>query len=185
MKLITYKGENLKMIKFLLGGIGTGSISLEGRGSLTDWEIFNRPSKGNNDFLKNIYPNLKKSVEFIWKEWDTDKDGLKEGAQHNIYDIEFYGPNLFFSSGQAWGNYGYSVLPGRELFEIKIENGFIEAKEINLKFWKKKKTKNLKIEIDGERINDFKFEEKEGILKIKFESLKRSEREITITRVFI
>jgi|GEM_PF-4616976 len=65
MKLITYKGENLKMIKFLLGGIGTGSISLEGRGSLTDWEIFNRPSKGNNDFLKNIYPNLKKSVEFI------------------------------------------------------------------------------------------------------------------------
>jgi len=43
----------------------------------------------------------------------------------------------------------------------------------------------LKIEIDGERINDFKFEEKEGILKIKFESLKRSEREITITRVFI
>jgi hypothetical protein len=29
MKLITYKGENLKMIKFLLGGIGTGSISFE------------------------------------------------------------------------------------------------------------------------------------------------------------
>jgi non-lysosomal glucosylceramidase len=379
-----------------------------------EWKI-----SGDNEFLKKIYPNLKKSVEFIWKEWDTDKDGLIEGVQHNTYDVEFYGPNpftsfiyiaslkamaeiskfmndidfsnicneiyekgkknilslwngyyfiqkcnkeplppyqflngcldsqllgqafsdilnlgsivdekyiektlnsilkfnfkklsshknymriyalneeegilictwpfkdrpeipmpycdeiwdggeefvicglllkrgrineakmlieaiverhdgikrypfnysecgyhyarplscwfivlnwsgfsidnvekimtfkplifkkrftLFFSSGLAWGNYGYSILPGRELFEIKIENGFIEAKEINLKFWKKKKTKNLKIEIDGERINDFKFEEKEGILKIKFESLKRSEREITITRVFI
>jgi len=47
MNVLKYWGENLKQIKFLLGGIGTGNISLEGRGSLTDWEIFNRPSKGN------------------------------------------------------------------------------------------------------------------------------------------
>ncbi|MGH2388997.1 MAG: GH116 family glycosyl-hydrolase, partial [Chloroflexota bacterium] len=31
---------------FPLGGIGTGTISLGGRGQLRDWEIFNRPSKG-------------------------------------------------------------------------------------------------------------------------------------------
>jgi non-lysosomal glucosylceramidase len=33
---------------FLLGGIGTGSITLDAAGRLKDWEIFNRPAKGNN-----------------------------------------------------------------------------------------------------------------------------------------
>lgn len=32
--------------KFLLGGIGTGNISLGSRGQYTDYEIFNEPSKG-------------------------------------------------------------------------------------------------------------------------------------------
>lgn len=32
--------------KFLLGGIGTGNVSLGSRGQLCDWEIFNKPSKG-------------------------------------------------------------------------------------------------------------------------------------------
>ena len=43
----TFSGRNLKMIAFPLGGIGTGTISLGGRGQLRDWEIFNRPDKGN------------------------------------------------------------------------------------------------------------------------------------------
>ena len=30
---------------FPLGGIGTGTVSLGGRGELRDWEIFNRPAK--------------------------------------------------------------------------------------------------------------------------------------------
>jgi uncharacterized protein (DUF608 family) len=33
---------------FLLGGIGTGNVSLGARGQLRDWEIFNRPGKGNH-----------------------------------------------------------------------------------------------------------------------------------------
>ena len=32
--------------KFLLGGIGTGNVSVGSRGQLCDWEIFNKPSKG-------------------------------------------------------------------------------------------------------------------------------------------
>lgn len=32
---------------FLLGGIGTGNISVGARGELRDWEIFNKPGKGN------------------------------------------------------------------------------------------------------------------------------------------
>jgi uncharacterized protein (DUF608 family) len=44
----TFSDAQLKMIAFPLGGIGTGTISLGGRGQLRDWEIFNRPDKGNS-----------------------------------------------------------------------------------------------------------------------------------------
>ncbi len=33
-------------VAFLLGGIGTGNISVGARGELRDWEIFNKPAKG-------------------------------------------------------------------------------------------------------------------------------------------
>lgn len=32
---------------FLLGGIGTGNVSLGSRGQLMDWELYNKPGKGN------------------------------------------------------------------------------------------------------------------------------------------
>jgi non-lysosomal glucosylceramidase len=43
-----YTGAALKEIAFPLGGIGTGTVSLGGRGQLRDWEIFNRPAKGRD-----------------------------------------------------------------------------------------------------------------------------------------
>src|SRR6478752_4438237 len=42
-----FTGAHLAQIAFPLGGIGTGCIGLGGRGQLRDWEIFNRPDKGN------------------------------------------------------------------------------------------------------------------------------------------
>jgi len=44
--LTTYDGEHLRRIALPLGGIGTGTVSLGGRGELRDWEIVNRPAKG-------------------------------------------------------------------------------------------------------------------------------------------
>jgi hypothetical protein len=41
-----FEGPSLKEVAFPLGGIGTGAVSLGGRGNLRDWEIFNRPGKG-------------------------------------------------------------------------------------------------------------------------------------------
>jgi uncharacterized protein (DUF608 family) len=43
-----FAGAQLQQIAFPLGGVGAGSISLGGRGQLRDWEIFNRPDKGNS-----------------------------------------------------------------------------------------------------------------------------------------
>ena len=41
-----FEDEALATLAFPLGGIGTGCISLGGRGELRDWEIFNRSDKG-------------------------------------------------------------------------------------------------------------------------------------------
>jgi uncharacterized protein (DUF608 family) len=50
---------------------------------------------GDKAWLESIWPAVKKSVEFAWIEggWDANRDGVLEGAQHNTYDVEFYGPN--------------------------------------------------------------------------------------------
>ena len=44
--LTRYDQQHLNRIALPLGGIGTGTVSLGGRGDLRDWEIVNRPAKG-------------------------------------------------------------------------------------------------------------------------------------------
>ena len=44
--LTRYDQAHLARIALPLGGIGTGTVSLGGRGDLRDWEIVNRPAKG-------------------------------------------------------------------------------------------------------------------------------------------
>jgi uncharacterized protein (DUF608 family) len=55
-----------------------------------DWQLC-----GDTEWLRGLWPRLKKALEFAWIPggWDADKDGVMEGVQHNTYDVEFYGPN--------------------------------------------------------------------------------------------
>ena len=42
-----YDADHLERISLPLGGIGTGTVGLGGRGELRDWEIMNRPARGH------------------------------------------------------------------------------------------------------------------------------------------
>ncbi|MCS7190208.1 MAG: non-lysosomal glucosylceramidase, partial [Fimbriimonadales bacterium] len=50
---------------------------------------------GDLAWLQAFYPQVKRMLEFAWQpgSWDADRDGVMENAQHNTYDIEFFGPN--------------------------------------------------------------------------------------------
>ena len=56
-----FREERLREIAFPLGGIGTGCVSLDGRGGLQDWEIYGRPNKGSH--LPYTFPLLWVQVE--------------------------------------------------------------------------------------------------------------------------
>jgi len=59
--LTTYDQNHLTCIALPLGGIGTGTVSLGGRGDLRDWEVGNRPAKGfhpPNSFFVNYYRDV-------------------------------------------------------------------------------------------------------------------------------
>lgn len=53
-----------------------------------DWLL-----SGDDDWLRVLWPRVKKALAYAWEEWDADRDGVIEGVQHNTYDIEFHGPN--------------------------------------------------------------------------------------------
>ena len=58
-----------------------------------DWKL-----SGKDDWLRALWPKVKKALAYTWHVWDVDRDGVMEGIQHNTYDIEFWGPNSMTGS---------------------------------------------------------------------------------------
>ncbi len=58
-----------------------------------EWQL-----SGDDAWLKKLWPEVKRALEYAWKQWDADQDGVMEGEQHNTYDIEFYGPNTMMGT---------------------------------------------------------------------------------------
>ncbi|MBM3212545.1 hypothetical protein FJZ33_10005, partial [Candidatus Poribacteria bacterium] len=83
-----------------LGTMASGSFHAAGDGQMggilkvyREWLIC-----GDDEWLRKIWPKVKMALEYAWKKWDADKDGVMEGVQHNTYDIEFHGPNTMMGS---------------------------------------------------------------------------------------
>lgn len=52
-----------------------------------EWRV-----SGDNDWLKNIFPAVKTSLDYCIRTWDPHRKGVVEEPHHNTYDIEFWGP---------------------------------------------------------------------------------------------
>jgi uncharacterized protein (DUF608 family) len=55
---------------------------------LREWKL-----SGDDEFLRALWPRVQSALRYAASYWDTDGDLVLDGAQHNTYDIEFYGPN--------------------------------------------------------------------------------------------
>jgi hypothetical protein len=53
-----------------------------------DWRI-----SGDLDWLRNIWPKVKASLDYCIRTWDPKGKGVLEEPHHNTYDIEFWGPD--------------------------------------------------------------------------------------------
>lgn len=53
-----------------------------------DWRI-----SGDIQWMKNLYPKVKSSLDFCITSWDPKEKGILEEPHHNTYDVEFWGPD--------------------------------------------------------------------------------------------
>jgi len=58
-----------------------------------EWKL-----SGDLRWLRKLWPRAKRALEFAWREWDRDRDGVMERLQHNTYDIEFLGANAMMGT---------------------------------------------------------------------------------------
>jgi uncharacterized protein (DUF608 family) len=66
---------------------------------------------GDTEWLEVLWPAIKRALEFAWLgtgenaeyswerpyhlPWDPDREGILRTRQHNTYDIDFFGPNMY------------------------------------------------------------------------------------------
>ena len=58
-----------------------------------EWRI-----SGDTAWLKQLWPAVKRSLDYCIETWDPGHQGLVEDPHHNTYDIEFWGPDGMCSS---------------------------------------------------------------------------------------
>jgi non-lysosomal glucosylceramidase len=57
-----------------------------------DWKL-----TGDDGFLRSVWENAARCIDFSLRAWDTDGDFLPDGEQHTTYDIELRGPCSYTS----------------------------------------------------------------------------------------
>ncbi|MGI5959654.1 MAG: GH116 family glycosyl hydrolase [Massiliimalia sp.] len=102
---------------------------------------------GDLEWLKNIWPQVKSSMDYCIRTWDKKREGVLVEPHHNTYDIEFWGPDGMCSSfylgalkamiemcgilGEDSSEYQSLYEKGKDYLEHKLYNGeyFIQKVE--------------------------------------------------------
>ncbi|MCT4596417.1 MAG: non-lysosomal glucosylceramidase [Vallitalea sp.] len=116
-----------------------------------DWKI-----SGDSEWLKKLWPDVKKSLEFAWHPgntdlWDPDKTGVLWGRQHHTLDMELFGPNSwltglylaalksasemahFLGEEDTANEYKAIFQKGKEFVDTNLFNGSYYSQNIDLK----------------------------------------------------
>lgn len=79
-----YDREHLYQVALPIGGIGTGTVSLGGRGELRDWEVMNLPAKGYSTVMKG-----NNAPFFAIYAKEEGKPAVAKALMGQLYDYEF------------------------------------------------------------------------------------------------
>ena len=88
-----------------------------------DWRI-----GGNTPWMKGLYPEVKKSLDFCIEAWDPKHQGFLEEPHHNTYDIEFWGPDgmctsFYLGALTALVEMSKAVDEPSEAYSVLLEKG--------------------------------------------------------------
>lgn len=99
-----------------------------------DWRI-----SGNTEWMKGLFPDVKKSIDYCIETWDPKHQGYLEEPHHNTYDIEFWGPEgmctsfylgaltafieMSKASGESFENYQELLMKGKKFMENDLYDG--------------------------------------------------------------
>lgn len=88
-----------------------------------EWKL-----SGDQDWLVNMYPLVKKSLDYCIQTWDPSKKGSIEEPHHNTYDIEFWGPDgmhnsFYLGALKALILMGQHLLKDIKDYEVLFEKG--------------------------------------------------------------
>lgn len=61
-----------------------------------DWRI-----SGDTDWIRDLYPQIKQSIDYCIRTWDPHEMGALYEPHHNTYDIEFWGADAMCTSYYA------------------------------------------------------------------------------------
>lgn len=103
-----FTGEYLQQIRFPIGGIGTGTVSLGGRGELRDWEILNRPNRDSwlpfcLFFIRATPKNERPVMRVLEREWLPPYDGTRGAPEENAPGLPRFQEAIFSAEyPSAW-----------------------------------------------------------------------------------
>ncbi|MET2985596.1 GH116 family glycosyl-hydrolase [Aureibaculum conchae] len=89
--LKTYEGKYIEEVAMPLGGIGTGTVSVGGRGDLRDWEIMNRGALGYLPAFKFVGPTIANGPFFALYYKEQNKDAAIKVLEGPVSTKEYYG----------------------------------------------------------------------------------------------